>query len=592
MNINDKLKGLREKMKELGITAYIEPTSDPHQSEYVADYYKGRAWISGFTGSAGTVVVTMDEAILWTDGRYFIQAEKQIENSEFKLYKMNTPGFPTYIEYLSNLLVKNNKIGFNGKVFAQNIVEDLVDKLKGKNIEFVDQYDLIGDLWIDRPELHQGNSFLLDVRYSGKSTKDKILEIRKHLEEKEADNFLLASLDDIAWLYNIRGKDVPNNPIIISYALVSKDKAYLFVDAAKLSKETINSLKNDGIEIKGYEEVVNFVESIDKEEKIILEKSRINRWLYNAIKNQDNIINEMNITTILKGIKNPVEIENQKKAYIKDGIALVKFFHWIDRNIDSIEISEMSASDRLLKFRQEQEGFIEPSFDTISAYAANAAMMHYSANEQSNAIFQKEGLYLVDSGGQYYDGTTDITRTVALGPITDEEMYHFTLTLKGHINLISAKFLEGTSGHVLDVLCRYPLWQAGIDYKCGTGHGVGYLLNVHEGPHRIATAPNNIAMNKGMVVTIEPGVYIAGEHGIRIENVVVVKEDVRTESGQFLSFEVLSYCPIDLDCIDEKMLSASEKQWINNYHNEVYDKLSPYLNEEENKWLRNETRSI
>ncbi len=323
-----------------------------------------------------------------------------------------------------------------------------------------------------------------------------------------------------------------------------------------------------------------------------MEKDKINRWLYNAIPDGIKIINQMNITTKLKGVKNSVEIDNQKKAYLKDCVALTKFFNWIDKNINNIEISELSAQEKLLEFRKEQENFLEPSFDTISAYKENAAMMHYSASETSNTVFSPEGLYLVDSGGQYCEGTTDITRTVALGAITSEEKKDFTLTLKGHINLISARFLAGTSGHVLDILSRYPLWQEGIDYKCGTGHGVGYLLNVHEGPHRISAAPNDIAMEKGMIVTIEPGVYKEGSHGIRIENVVVVDEDIKTDSGQFMKFEVLSYCPIDLDCIDVDLLSYKEKNWLNNYHEATYNKLSPYLNDEEKAWLRYKTRRI
>ena len=324
----------------------------------------------------------------------------------------------------------------------------------------------------------------------------------------------------------------------------------------------------------------------------MLDKSKINRWLYSGIPSGCKVINDMNITSKLKAVKNSTEIKNEKNAYIEDGVALVKFFRWLDDSIGKIEINELSAAEKLLECRKENEGFVEPSFGTISAYKENAAMMHYSASEESHKVLEPKGLYLVDSGGQYFDGTTDITRTVALGPIAEEEKKDFTLTLKGHINLISAKFLEGTSGHVLDILSRFPLWQEGIDYKCGTGHGVGYFLNVHEGPHRIATAPNNVAMEKGMVVTIEPGVYKAGSHGIRIENVVVVDEDIKTDSGQFMKFEVLSYFPIDLECINIEMLTEKEKAWLNGYHKEVYNKLSPYLNDEEKTWLKNETRGI
>ena len=592
MHINDRLIKLRDLMTSRGITAYIEPTSDPHQSEYVADYYKGRAWISGFTGSAGTVVITQDKAILWTDGRYFIQAEKEILDSEFQLYKMNTPNYPTYLEWLKDNLNAGDTLGFNGKVFAESSVEALEDYLKEKKVEFIDRFDLVGEVWEFRPALPMGMAFSLDIEYAGKSTKEKLEEVRRDMAKRDADYFLLSSLDDIAWLFNIRGKDVVHNPVVISYAMVSMDDAYLFVDRCKINKKVEAFLNDNGVEVENYEQIIQFSNKIKSTSKVILDKERINRWLFKAIPKGVEIINEMNLTTKRKGIKNPVEIENQRRAYLKDGVALVKFFHWIDKNLGLVEISELSAQEKLLELREEQDGFIEPSFGTISAYRENAAMMHYSATKLSNSILKNEGLYLVDSGGQYFDGTTDITRTVALGPITQEEKRDFTLTMKGHINLISARFLAGTSGHALDILSRYPLWQEGIDYKCGTGHGVGYLLNVHEGPHRFAVVPNSVALEKGMIITIEPGVYKAGSHGIRIENVVVVDQDIETDSGQFMKFETLSFCPIDLEAVDSEMLSNKEKAWLNNYHKEVYNKLSPYLNDEENKWLERETRKI
>lgn len=592
MSINERLKNLRQLMKERGITAYIEPTEDPHQSEYVADYYKGRAYISGFTGSAGIAVITMDQALIWTDGRYFIQAEKEISNSEFKLMKMQTPGYPTYMEWIRDNLREKDTLGFNGKVFSQSSVEKLEDYLKEKKIEFIDGYDLVGEVWRERPEQPKGNIFLLDTNFSGKSTDEKLKEVRTEMKNKHADYFLLSSLDDIAWLFNIRGNDVENTPVAISYGMVTKDNAFLFVDNDKLNGQIINTLRDSGVETRDYEDIKKAVEKIEEDSVILLDKQRTNRWLFKAIPVGAGIIDSPDVTTNLKGVKNPVEIQNQRNAYIKDGIALVKFFHWLDSNLGKMEINELSAEKKLMEFRQEGEGFLQPSFGTISAYKGNAAMMHYSATESSYAIFEQEGLYLVDSGGQYYEGTTDITRTVALGEITQEERRDFTLTLKGHINLIDARFLEGTSGHVLDILSRYPLWQEGIDYKCGTGHGVGYLLSVHEGPHRFSTVPNNVALEEGMIITIEPGVYKEGSHGIRIENVAVVKEDIKTDSGQFMNFEVLSYVPIDLDCIDGNMLSSKEKEWLNNYHAKVYEYLSPYLDENVKEWLKKETRSI
>lgn len=592
MNVNERVKRLRELMKTKGITAYIVPTSDPHQSEYVADCYKTRAWISGFTGSAGTVIITQDEAILWTDGRYFIQAENQLEGTEYKLFKIGIPGFPTYTEWLKDNLKDGDSIGFDGKVFAQSSVESIEKELKDKDIEFIDEYDLVGAIWEDRPSIPESIAFIHETKYTGKSAKEKVEEVRNEMKKLNVDYFLLASLDDIAWMYNIRGNDIANNPVVISYALISKDKAYLFVNKNKINDDVEASLKENQIELYPYEEVVNVVNSFEKGTKILLEKDRINRWLYTNIPAECKIVNDTNITTKLKGIKNPVEVENQRNAYIKDGVALVKFLHWLDNDLGKMEITEISASDKLEEFRREQDLFVEPSFGTISAYEANAAMAHYSATEDSYAVLEPKGLYLVDSGGQYLDGTTDITRTMALGPITEEQKRDFTLTLKGHINLISARFLKGTSGHQLDILCRYPLWQEGIDFKHGTGHGIGFFLNVHEGPHRIASVPNDVTLEKGMVVSIEPGVYKAGKHGIRIENIVIVDEDIETESGQFMKFETLSFVPIDLDAIDVNLLSDKEKAWLNNYHKEVYNKLSPYLNEEEKTWLKAETRSI
>lgn len=592
MNVNERIISLRKLMTEKGITAYLIPTSDPHQSEYVAEYYKGRQWISGFTGSAGTVIITLNEAILWTDGRYFIQAENELKDSEFKLYRMATPGFPTYTEYLGETLMNDQTLGFDGKVVSQSEVEKIKSTLAEKQINILDKYDLVGEIWNERPESPLGDTFVHELKYTGISASDKVEKVRVEMKKKNSDYFLLSSLDDIAWLYNIRGKDVPNNPVVISYALITLESAFIFVDKNKLNKEVETYFADNKISIAGYDEISDYVKNFQKNSRVLLDKTRVNRWIYSLIPSSCKVIDEMNITTVLKGIKNPTEIENQKSAYIKDGVALTKFLYWLDTNLGKIEISEMSAQEKLLKFREEQELFVEPSFGTISAYGANAAMMHYSASENSNAIFKQEGLYLLDSGGQYFDGTTDITRTIVLGPITDEEKRDFTLTLKGHINLISARFLLGTSGHALDILSRYPLWQEGIDYKCGTGHGVGFFLNVHEGPHRFAAVVNNVALENGMIITIEPGVYKVGKHGIRIENVAVVENDITNESGQFMKFHTLSFVPIDLDAVDSLMMSESEKKWLNNYHRDVYIKLSPYLNDEEKLWLEKETRDI
>lgn len=593
MEVNQKINSLRKLMKERGIKAYIIPTYDPHQSEYLADYYKTRVWISGFTGSAGTVVITDEKAILWTDGRYFIQAEKELEGSEIKLSKIGIPGFPTYTEWLADNLEKGDALGFNGKIVPQSDVEKLEKALGKKDIQFIDEYDLVDEIWEDRPEAPSSKAFVHELKYTGKTAKEKIEDVREKMKKKDITHFLIGSLDDIAWVYNIRGRDVANNPVVISYAMITEDKAWLFVDEKKIDEDVKKNLNENGIQIDDYDKVIDHVKAIEKDSVVFVDPSRINRWLYKNIPEDCEIIKGTNITTELKGIKNDVEIENQKNAYIKDGVALVKFMYWLDENTGKTTITEVSAAEKLEEFRKEQEGFIEPSFDTIAAYKENAAMMHYKAEEgKSNYKLEKEKMFLVDSGGQYYDGTTDITRTIVLGDITDEEKKDFTLTLKSHINLINARFLYGASGAALDAIARYPLWQEGLDYKCGTGHGVGYLLNVHEGPHGMGLNRNSVVFEKGMVITIEPGVYKEGKHGIRIENVAVVEEDIKTESGQFMKFETISYVPIDLKGVNAELLTKDEKDWLNNYHREVYNKLSPYLTDEEKAWLKEETRSI
>lgn len=579
-------------MQEKEIDAYIIPSYDPHQSEYVAKHWQARAWISGFTGSAGTVVITKDEAGLWTDGRYFIQAERQLKDSEIKLFKMNTPGYPTYTKWLKDVLEDGQTLGLNGKVFSQRDVEKIKEKLSDKNIKIEDNYDLISEIWTNRPELPKEKIFIHDVKYAGKTAREKLDDVRKEMKKLGAKFYLLGSLDDIAWVYNIRGRDVKYNPVVISYALISEDDAYLFVHSEKVSEEIREYLNKNGIKIKEYDKVDEYVKNIERGSRVLIDPSKINMWLCNQIPKDCEIVEGTNITTRLKAIKNPIEIENLKNCYIKDGVALVKFLYWLDKNLGKTSISEITVSDKLEEFRREQKLFVEPSFATIAAYKDHAAMMHYLATEKSNYTLKREGMLLIDSGGQYLDGTTDITRTIVLGPVSEEEKKDFTLTLKGHINLIKTRFLYGSTGSNLDVLARFPLWQEGLDYKCGTGHGVGFFLNVHEGPHNISPTQNNVKLEEGMIVTIEPGVYKEAKHGVRIENDVVVKKDIKTESGQFMKFETISYCPIDLKGIKANLLDEDERQWLNDYHKKVYKKLSPHLSEDEREWLKNETRSI
>ncbi|WML44681.1 aminopeptidase P family protein [Neobacillus sp. PS3-40] len=592
MKIRDKVEKLRQLMKENQMDAYIIPSFDAHQSEYVAEHWKSRQWISGFTGSAGTVVITLEDAGLWTDGRYYIQAEKQLENSGIRLFRMVDPGVPSYTEWLEDVLKEGSTVGFDGSIFLIEMVKAMEKALKTKRIELKMEQDLIDELWEDRPEMPKSSIFVHDVKYAGKSRVEKLNEVRAELKSKGANYYILTSLDDIAWLLNIRGADVPNNPIAIANVIVAEHKCYLFIDSCKVPSEVKLELEAEGIELKVYHEILPFLQSLKSGDAIILDTNKTNISLYNAINNNTKKMECPNITTKLKAIKNEVEIENLRWCEKKDGVAMVKFIKWLKNFVDKEEITEISAEEILEDFRRQQDGFVEPSFDTIAGYKEHAAMMHYKANKETQYTLMNEGFFLIDSGGQYFDGTTDITRTIVLGNLTEEEKRDFTLVLKGIIALSSVKFLHGATGSNLDVLARQPIWQYGLDYKCGTGHGVGFFLNVHEGPQRINKIPDKIKLEKGMIITNEPGIYLEGKYGIRIENMMLVDEDEKTEFGQFMKFESITYCPIDLAGINKDMLTESEKQWLNNYHKEVYTKLAPYLDEEEKVWLREETREI
>lgn len=590
--IQERIQTLREHMKENHMDAYMIPSFDAHQSEYVADHWKSRAWISGFTGSVGTVVITMDTNGLWVDGRYHIQAEKQLKGSGIELFKISHAKDTSYIDWLRDTLPEGSSVGFDGKVVPQSLVEEMKEKLSKKKMTLNGKKDLVDLIWKDRPEIPKTQIFLHDVKFAGKSAKEKLSIVREEMGKKGADYYLLASLDDIAWLYNIRGKDVENNPVVISYALISQEKAWLFVDSSKVTEEVKKSLKSNDVEIKGYNEIQEKILSIEKGSSIFFDPDKINYWLYNAIPKGCKEIKERNITTDLKAVKNATEIKNWKACQIRDGVAMVKFIKWLEENVGKKEITEISAADRLETFRSEVEHFMGTSFDTIGGYKDHAAMMHYKATEEGQYILKKEGMFLVDSGGQYLDGTTDITRTFVLGDLSEEEKHDFTLVLKAHIALSRVKFLHGATGSNLDVIARQPIWEEGLDYKCGTGHGIGFFLNVHEGPQNFSPVPNTVTLEKGMVVTNEPGIYKEGKHGVRIENTLLVVEDEKTEFGQFMRFETISFCPIDLKGIDGTILTEKEKNWLNNYHKQAYEALSPYLNQEEKEWLKRETRRI
>lgn len=595
--IKQRIENIRDLMKEKNIYAYIVPSSDYHQSEYVGDYFKSREFMSGFTGSAGTLIISMDEAGLWTDGRYFIQAENELKDSGIKLFKMGEEGVPTIEEYLLEKLPKNSTLGFDGRVMSVKEGQSLANKLafKGINIEY--KYDLVNDIWEDRCSLPTEKAFLLGVEYSGEGFSDKLSRIRAVMKEKKATTHILASLDDIAWLFNIRGRDVKSNPVVLSYAVISIDSVYLFIDKNKIGEDIRAELSKENVQIKGYEEVYEFIKNIDENEVVLIDTSKVNYAIYNNIPSNVQKIEERNPSILFKSIKNEIELKNIRNSHIKDGVAFTKFMYWLKNNIGKIEITEISATQKLEEFRREQDKFIEPSFSTIAAYKDHAAMMHYSATEESNYKLEPRDLFLVDSGGQYFDGTTDITRTIALGPIPENVRKDFTNVVRGMIRLSKAKFLYGCRGYNLDILARGPLWEEGIDYKCGTGHGIGFVLNVHEGPNGFRwkvreDIDDSCILEEGMVTTNEPGVYVENSHGIRIENEIVVRKAEKNEYGQFMDFEVITFAPIDLDAIDESLILKDEKVYLNNYHKQVYDKISPYLNEEEKQWLKTYTREI
>lgn len=583
------LDKLRKKMEEENIDFYIIPTLDPHGSEYLPDYYKERAFITNFTGSAGTAVISKDKAYLWTDGRYFIQAQRQIKDTGFELMKMGVEGVKTYIEWIEENIKSNEVIGFNAKYFLQNSYEILKDSLKDKDIKIKD-IDLIKDLWIDRPSLPKDKIFVHDIKFAGKTIEEKFNDLRNSMKEKNANLTIITSLDDIAWLFNIRCNDIENTPVAISYAIIEEKNAYFFVDKNKLTEEVEDHI-NKVAEIFEYNEIFDFVKNYNNE-NIYVDKNRINNKLYSNLNSSNYIISGKNLTEMLKGIKNDVELKNQRRTSIRDGVAVTKFIYWLKKEVKNRKISELEASEKLRSFREQLENFMDDSFGTIAAYKENAAMAHYTATEDNYSMIEPKGFLLVDSGAQYLDGTTDITRTIALGELNDEEIKDFTLVLKSHLALMSAKFLKGTTDRALDIISRYPLWKENQDYKHGTGHGVGYFLGVHEGPHSISPRGAGIPMEVGMIVSNEPGIYKESKHGIRTENIIEVVRDIKNESGEFYRFNTISFAPIDIDAIDFSILSEEEIEELNNYHEAVYNNLSNYLEEDEKKWLREVTRKI
>ena len=586
----DKLLELRKIMNIKGINHYIITSSDPHQSEYVAEYYKGRAYISGFTGSAGTLLVSEDSAKLWTDGRYFIQAENQLKGTGIDLMKMNEKGYPTLNEWIENNVNENENVGFYGSCYSCNDYKKLLEISRKNKFNIAMEEDLLQQVWENRPSLPSDEIFLHDSKFAGKTASEKIKEVREKMEKLKAENYIISSLDDIAWLFNIRGTDVKFTPVAISYALISKTKAKLYIDINKVNTKVKENLNSEGIEIIDYSLIIDDIKEI--KDSILIDPAKTNARIYSNINPEVKIIEGTNITTTLKAIKNKVEISNIEKSQVRDGVVMVKFIKWLRENIGKEKITEISSTNKLSALRATAENSKGDSFESIAGYKDHAAMMHYSATEESNYELKEEGLFLLDSGGQYLDGTTDITRTFALGNLTDEEKKNYTLVLKGHIGLAKAKFLKGANGSTLDILARKPLWDEGLDYKCCTGHGVGFFLSVHEGPQGIRPYGNTVTLEPGMIITNEPGVYKEGKYGIRIENTLLVVKDRETESGEFYKFDTISYCPIDLNAVVVDMLTEEEKNWLNNYHKTVFEKLNSYLSKDEVEFLKQETREI
>lgn len=595
--IQERLKELRKEMADRGIDIYVVPTSDFHESEYVGEYFKARKFITGFTGSAGTAVITMEEAGLWTDGRYFIQAAAQLEGSTVTLFKMGEEGVKTVEEFVEDRLKDKGCLGFDGRVVNGKLGEDFEKIARKKNASLFVEEDLIGLIWKDRPAFSKEPSYVLATEYTGKTALEKLADVRKVMEEKKADAHIITSLDDIAWLFNIRGNDIANFPIVLSFGVITREDSFWFAYDEVLNDEVRAHLEKNHITVKDYEQIYNFAAGLTGIKKVLLDKSSVNYRILKSLNQEIEIIDEKNPAFYMKAVKNETELQNTIKAHIKDGVAFTKFMYWLKNHIGKEEITEISASDYLESKRKEQEGFIELSFDTISAYGPNAAMMHYSATEETNTVLKPEGFYLVDSGGHYYEGSTDITRTIALGALSDTEKLHFTTVARSNLNLAAARFLYGCRGVNLDILSRGPLWDIGLDYKCGTGHGIGYLLNVHEGPNgfrwKIVPERNDSAvLEEGMITTDEPGVYLEGEYGIRTENELICRKGEKNEYGQFMYFETITYAPIDLDAIVPEEMTKREKALLNDYHKMVYEKLSPYLSNEEAAWLKNYTREI
>lgn len=596
MNIRERLYALRELMRKKNIQAYIVVTDDFHSSEYVGGYFKVREYLSGFTGSAGTLVVLEDRAALWTDGRYFIQAEEQLKGSSIDLMKSGQPNVPDITEYLYSSLNEGDTIGFDGRTVNNAFACKLIEALRDKSITLSYQIDLADEIWTDRPPLSKEPVWELDVKYTGLSRKEKLDSIREKMTETGADILLLTALDEIAWLLNLRGNDIACTPVFLAYMIIEKSSATLCVHKEILNDEMIHQLENDGISLADYNDFYSLISETDNDKIVQLDGSTANYCVIKSIPENTKIIDSQSPVVLMKAIKTPAEMNNIRAAHIKDGVAVTRFIYWLKHNAGRENITELSAAEKLEQFRAESNTYLGPSFEPIIAYGAHGAIVHYEATEETNVRIEPKGLCLTDTGGHYLEGTTDITRTIALGKLTQEEKTAFTLILKGHLNLAAAKFKYGICGENLDYLARYPLWEHGLDFNHSTGHGVGYLLSVHEGPQRINwnvyANPKHYILEEGMVISNEPGYYLEDHFGIRHENLVLVRKGKKNGYGQFMYLENLTMVPFDRDAIDTALLNSAELEWLNAYHKKVFDTISPYLNGDELEWLKKVTEEI
>lgn len=591
MKYIDKLASLRQEMKEKAVDAYIIPSSDPHISEYLPERYKCIAWTSGFTGSAGTLAITQDFAGLWTDSRYFVQANEQLAGTGFELVKLQVQGKAEYATWLAKKLKKGDTVAFDGNLASVAVAQSVQSELEPLGINVNGHLDLLEPIWNNRPELPKEKAYLLDVASTGQSTKDKLAVVKEKLKDKRADLHFVSSLDDLAWILNIRGNDVHCNPVVLGFLLIETDKNTLFIDQEKLSSSDLASLKESGVDVSAYHLAFDAIKQV-KGERILLDPKRTCFANYDSVPEGIEIIEDMNPSTLLKSIKNEVEINHTRHAMVKDGVALTKFFKWVEENVGSGELSEISIAEKLQDLRAASEGFVDISFDTIAGYKAHGALPHYKATDTSNSTLSAEGLLLVDSGGQYKDGTTDITRVISLGNITAEEKKDYTIVLKGTIEGSQAIFPVGTKGYSIDAITRRPIWETFRNYGHGTGHGVGYFLNVHEGPQVFNMAAIDIPVEEGMITSIEPGLYREGHYGIRIENLVLSKKVESNQFGEFMDFETLTICYIDTQLVDKSLLEQKHVDWLNKYNAWVYEQLSPKLEEVEKNWLKEKTKGI